>query len=243
MRWWSLVLLVACGSSEPVDPTPRPDADVLRFDASMLNPTPDAGGRIPLDGGTESDAGPETPRWMCNLGRPGTTLGGVVTSYPNIEVRSEPRFRARAVGYSVKRDSRGPLLLVLLEIENVTSESYCGLIPESYLDYVERYAAAYALLLRGGLGVDPEVAAILEGAREAIVARIVREAPELEASPPVHAALRGWIHLVEGMSLDWIERRELPRERLIEVFMAALWSIAEAALGDLALAGAASART
>jgi AcrR family transcriptional regulator len=101
----------------------------------------------------------------------------------------------------------------------------------AYLDYVERYAAAYALLLRGGLGVDPEVAAILEGAREAIVARIVREAPELEASPPVHAALRGWIHLVEGMSLDWIERRELPRERLIEVLMAALWSVAEAALG------------
>ncbi|MCB9600688.1 MAG: hypothetical protein H6721_03825 [Sandaracinus sp.] len=137
MRWWSFVLLVACGGSEPVDPTPRPDADVLRFDAAMLTPTPDAGGRIPLDGGTEDDAGPETPRWMCNLGRPGTTLGGVVTSYPNIEVRSEPRFRARAAGYSVKRDSRGPLLLVLLEIENVTSESYCGLIPESYLDDVE----------------------------------------------------------------------------------------------------------
>ena len=74
---------------------------------------------------------------------------------------------------------------------------------DAYLDYVEEYAGAYAVLLRGGLGVDDHVSGILEGAREAIISRMIREGPTLEWTPQVHASLRGWIHLVEGMSLDW----------------------------------------
>ncbi|MCA9636998.1 MAG: TetR/AcrR family transcriptional regulator [Myxococcales bacterium] len=100
----------------------------------------------------------------------------------------------------------------------------------AYLDHVERHARAHEVLLRGGLGVDPEIAAIVEGTREAIIGRIIAEAPELEATPAIHAALRGWIHLVEGMSLDWVARRELGRARLVELLTAALWTIVGAAI-------------
>jgi AcrR family transcriptional regulator len=100
----------------------------------------------------------------------------------------------------------------------------------AYLDYVERYAGAYVVLLRGGLGVDEHVRTILEGAREAIVDRMIADGPELERTPAVHAALRGWLHLVEGMSLDWLERREIPRATLVEILSHALWSIVENAV-------------
>lgn len=97
----------------------------------------------------------------------------------------------------------------------------------AYLEYVERFAGAYVVLMRSGLGTDERVRSILEDARETIVMQMIEGGPDLARTPQVHAALRGWLHLVEGMSLDWLEHGELSRPALVEILSEALWSIVE----------------
>lgn len=101
----------------------------------------------------------------------------------------------------------------------------------AYLEYVETFAEAYVVLMRGGLGVDEKVREVLDGARESIVDHLIDGGPELRRTPAVHAALRGWLHLVEGMSLDWLEHGEIPREMLVDILASALWAIADTAVG------------
>jgi hypothetical protein len=69
-------------------------------------------------------------------------------------------------------------------------------------------------LVRGGIGSDPEVVQLLEATRRTLTERIVSRI-SAEAPPPLlQLALRGWIGLVEAASLDWLDRREVPREQL-----------------------------
>lgn len=137
-----LSLLLACGSSEAPDTTPRPDADVLTFDAAMLAPTRDSGVITRPDGGRDAgrvDGGLPELGELCGIGTTGSTLSGIPTNFPNIAIESDARFRIRSAGYSVRRDmdTRGPLLMVYLEVENVGFETYCTIIPDAYLDSVE----------------------------------------------------------------------------------------------------------
>lgn len=84
----------------------------------------------------------------------------------------------------------------------------------AYLDFVEQHAASYTALMRGGVGSDPEVLEIVESARGAILERIVHRLGTGQPPPLVRTALRGWIGLVEAASLEWLARRDVPREEL-----------------------------
>ena len=85
---------------------------------------------------------------------------------------------------------------------------------DAYLDFVDQHARSYVALVRGGIGSDPEVAQLLEATRRTLTERIVSRI-SAEAPPPLlQLALRGWIGLVEAASLDWLDRREVPREQL-----------------------------
>ncbi len=48
-------------------------------------------------------------------------------------------------------------------------------------------------------------------------------------SPALEAAVRGWIFFVEGVVLQWLERRDLEREQLRELLRSALLGSLEAA--------------
>jgi AcrR family transcriptional regulator len=85
---------------------------------------------------------------------------------------------------------------------------------DAYLDFVDQHARSYVALVRGGIGSDPEVVQLLEATRRTLTERIVSRI-SAEAPPPLlQLALRGWIGLVEAASLDWLDRREVPREQL-----------------------------
>ena len=85
---------------------------------------------------------------------------------------------------------------------------------DAYLDFVDQHARSYVALVRGRIGSDPEVAQLLEATRRTLTERIVSRI-SAEAPPPLlQLALRGWIGLVEAASLDWLDRREVPREQL-----------------------------
>jgi len=83
---------------------------------------------------------------------------------------------------------------------------------DAYLTYVRGHAHAYRALLRGGIGSDPEVAAVAEGVRQAIRERILAG---LEGERPrVRLAVTGWIGMVETASLDWLERSDVSQDEL-----------------------------
>src|SRR5581483_10037140 len=86
---------------------------------------------------------------------------------------------------------------------------------DAYLDYVEQNAAAYGKLLRSGIGADPEVAAIVEETRQALMRRILaQELGVARPRPALRLALRGWIGFVEAASLDWIDHRDVDRDAM-----------------------------
>jgi len=95
-----------------------------------------------------------------------------------------------------------------------------------YLAFVEKHARAYTTLMRGGVGVDKQVSSVIEKTRAAFVERFF-SAPELSGleTPALRLALRGWIGFVETTSLDWLERKEIGREALLELWTRVLFVI------------------
>ena len=84
---------------------------------------------------------------------------------------------------------------------------------EAYLGFVEEREPAYRALYRGGVGFDQEVSAIVENCRERILERIILHAGDV--TPEVRNALRGFIGYVEASVLDWLDHRDLSRQRLL----------------------------
>ena len=104
---------------------------------------------------------------------------------------------------------------------------------DSYLAYVERCAAAYAALLRGGIGSDPAVAAIVEGTRQQFFFRMLEGLHTERPEPALRTALRGWIGMVEAISLDWLDHRDLTLVALRDLLIGMLLASLQVATGGL----------
>lgn len=95
---------------------------------------------------------------------------------------------------------------------------------DAYLGYVRAHAKAYATLMRSGVGVDPEIARIVDETRALFIERLTSgfaqgrigrhgkrpdesagEASSPLGSPLVRLALRGWVGFAEAASLGWTE--------------------------------------
>lgn len=87
---------------------------------------------------------------------------------------------------------------------------------DAYLDYVESAPNAYLGLFRGGIGADPEVAAVIEDTRRALTHRILEEGLSIESPRPVlRLTLRSWLGFVEAAVLDWLDHgRDVDRTLL-----------------------------
>ncbi|NUS26974.1 MAG: TetR/AcrR family transcriptional regulator [Streptomyces sp.] len=94
---------------------------------------------------------------------------------------------------------------------------------DSYLRYAEHNQAAYRTVVSGGVGFDTEVHAIRDGVREAIVATIAEGAyGRTDIAPLARMGLLAWVCSVEGATLDWIDRPELPRDTMRELLVRTL---------------------
>ncbi|MBE8475169.1 TetR/AcrR family transcriptional regulator [Streptomyces justiciae] len=94
---------------------------------------------------------------------------------------------------------------------------------DSYLRYAEHNQAAYRTVVSGGVGFDTEVHAIRDGVREAIVATIAEGAyGRTDIAPLARMGLLAWVCSVEGATLDWIDRPELPRDIMRELLVKTL---------------------
>lgn len=88
-----------------------------------------------------------------------------------------------------------------------------------YLSYVQQYGTSYVALMRGGVGADPSVAAIVEETRVNCMSRLVSGmgfAPQT-LPPLVRIALRAWIGTVEAASLEWVLCPSVPAEEVINL--------------------------
>ena len=90
---------------------------------------------------------------------------------------------------------------------------------QRYVEFVENNAPQYAALVTGGLGADPEVAGIIEEARMAFVGRLLLEIGLTEPRPIFRTALRGFIGHVEATAFEWLAKRDLPREQLVQLIL------------------------
>jgi AcrR family transcriptional regulator len=93
---------------------------------------------------------------------------------------------------------------------------------DAYLDYVDAHAPAYAALMRGGIGSDPEVARIIDETRAKMCERLLRELPEVVPTPLIRTAIRGWLGFCEATSLEWIDRRAVGRAQIRDLMFEVL---------------------
>lgn len=102
---------------------------------------------------------------------------------------------------------------------------------EAYLDYVTRHSPAFVALMRGGIGSDPEVAAIVESVRTRLFTRFLSGSPfasMLSGDARFATAVRGWIGFVEAASIDWCVHPRLSRVELREFLTQILYEILRA---------------
>jgi AcrR family transcriptional regulator len=98
----------------------------------------------------------------------------------------------------------------------------------AYLTYVRDHAPAYRGLLRGGIGTDPEVAAVAEQVRKAMRERVLTGLGIDRPRPRLRLAVTGWIGMVEAASLDWLERSDVSLEELVRLLTSSLPAILDA---------------
>jgi len=99
---------------------------------------------------------------------------------------------------------------------------------DAYLDYVVAHQKSYAALLRSGVGVDVEVARIVDETRAALCARLLEGTPVDAQDPMVRLCLRGWLGFVEAATLDWLDgKKRVSRPRLRELLAGALMKVLE----------------
>lgn len=99
---------------------------------------------------------------------------------------------------------------------------------DAYLDHVASQGSGFVALMRGGIGSDPEVAAELEKVRASIVDELLTGAPisaALRQRPLARIAIRGWIGMVEAVSIEWLADETLDRVAVRDLLVDMLFDL------------------
>jgi AcrR family transcriptional regulator len=92
---------------------------------------------------------------------------------------------------------------------------------EAYLAWIEANSRAWRKLMQSAAAL-PEAADVIEGFRARTLERIVANvAGERGPRPALRAALRGWLGYVDAVLLDWVQERDLEREQVRDLIVAA----------------------
>jgi AcrR family transcriptional regulator len=96
---------------------------------------------------------------------------------------------------------------------------------DAHLRYVDQHGAVYAAIYRGGLAIAPEVGDVLEEHRKVVMRWFLSNMGVTRPRPALRTALRAWIGMVEGASLDWISHHELKLGELRELLIAGYFAM------------------
>ncbi len=104
----------------------------------------------------------------------------------------------------------------------------------AYLDHVESQGSAFVALMRGGIGSDPEVSAVLEKVRSGILDEFLQGNPIstfLRARPLSRIAIRSWIGMVEAASIEWLAQKDTSKEEVKTMLVDQLFDLLTRVLG------------
>jgi AcrR family transcriptional regulator len=99
---------------------------------------------------------------------------------------------------------------------------------DRYLDHITRVPRAFVSLMRGGIGSDPEVAAVIDDVRQQLFDRFLTDtpfAPLLAGNVRFETAVRGWIGFVESATIDWCTNPRMSRDQLRDLFTDILFQV------------------
>lgn len=99
---------------------------------------------------------------------------------------------------------------------------------DAYLEHVARHSRAFVALMRGGIGSDPEVAAVVDSVRTRLFDKLLSGsalASLVTSDPRLETAMRGWIGFVEAASIDWCAHPRLPQAELRDLMTAVLLEV------------------
>jgi AcrR family transcriptional regulator len=100
----------------------------------------------------------------------------------------------------------------------------------AYLDFVQERAGVFRALMQGGLGTDPDLAAIMHATR-LVFAHQVLEGVGVSPDRPVFLlAARTYIGAVEAASLAWLEDPQVSRDVLMATLLNTLHGTMTAAI-------------
>jgi AcrR family transcriptional regulator len=107
---------------------------------------------------------------------------------------------------------------------------------DAFLGWVERHADAYPKLI-ASVGAVPEVRELVERVRDETADRILAGIAPGGAAPPLRAAVRGWLWFMDGAVLDWIQHRDIDRQRLHGLLLGTLLGAVTASGETISVSG------
>ncbi len=94
---------------------------------------------------------------------------------------------------------------------------------QAFFLFIADNASLYRAMLRGGIGSDGEVHAIVEEVRQTSMQRLLALFAGEVPRPRLRTLLYGWVGLVEHVSLDWLAHRDLDAEEVVDLVLDALF--------------------
>jgi AcrR family transcriptional regulator len=92
---------------------------------------------------------------------------------------------------------------------------------DGYLAWIERNAMTWAKLVQSATAL-PEAREVVQGFRAATLENIVvRLTGERRPPPALRTTLQGWLGYIDAAILDWVDNRDLTREQLRDLLVAA----------------------
>lgn len=92
-----------------------------------------------------------------------------------------------------------------------------------HLAHIETNVEGFRALMRGGVGADPEVRALIDSYRWRTASRLLRALGASEPIRPVlRTAMRGWVNFVADSVVDQLRHHEITRADLVELAIATL---------------------
>jgi AcrR family transcriptional regulator len=100
---------------------------------------------------------------------------------------------------------------------------------DAYLTWIDANARPWSKLLQSAASL-PEAHAAVESFRRSTLAQIsARLTGEHEPRPALRSALQGWLGYVDAAILDWVDHRDIQREQLRDMIVAAFGAAIAAA--------------
>src|SRR3954468_9339559 len=96
---------------------------------------------------------------------------------------------------------------------------------DAYLEHIARHSRAFVALMRGGIGSDPEVAAVVDSVRTRLFDKLLSGSALVSlvtSDARLETAMRGWIGFVEAASIDWCAQPRLSQGELRDLMTAVL---------------------